>query len=53
MTYASSPERLLRSLTRERDRLRTAQRRLDSTSSFDISNFPRAPREAHDAHGYT
>ena len=44
---------LLRSLIRERDRRRTAWRRLDNASSFAISNFPHAPREAHDAHAYT
>ena len=47
------PSYLLRSLTRERDRRRTTRRHLDSASSFAISNFPRAPREAHDAHAYT
>ena len=41
---------LLRSLTRA---TRTAQRHLNSALSFAISNFPRAPREAHDAHVYT
>ena len=44
---------LLRLLTRERDRWRTARRRLDSALSFTISNFPRARREAQDAHAYT
>ena len=44
---------LLRSLIRERDRRRTALPRLDSASNFAISNFPRAPHEAHDAHAYT
>ena len=44
---------LLCSLICERDRRRTALRRLDSASSFTISNFPRVPREAHDAHAYT
>ena len=47
------PRDLLRSLTHERDRRRTARRRLDSASSFAISNFPRARRKAHDAYAYT
>ena len=47
------PSDLLRSLTRERDRRRTARCRLDRASSFAILNFPRAQREAHDAHAYT
>ena len=50
------PSDLLRSLTRERDRRRTARRRLDSVIElrhFARSNFPSARREAHDAHAYT
>ena len=45
--------KILHSLIRERDRRRTALCRLDSASSFAISNFSRAPREARDAHAYT
>ena len=41
------PSDLLCSLTRERDRRRTARHRLDRTSSFAISNFPRARHEVH------
>jgi len=47
------PGDLLCSLTCEWDRQRTARCHLDCTSSFTISNFPRASREAHDAHAYT
>ena len=47
------PSNLLRSLTHERDRWRTARRHLDSALSFTISNFPRAWREAQYAHAYT
>ena len=47
------PSHLLRSLTRERGRWRTARCRLDSALSFTISNFPHARCEAQDAHAYT
>ena len=47
------PNDLLRSLTCEQDRRRTARRRLDNASSFAILNFPHARCEAHDAHAYT
>ena len=47
------PSDLLYSMTSERDRRRIVKRHLDCASSFAISNFPCALREAHDAHVYT
>ena len=46
---------LLRSLIMSVNGIDGGQHCLDthSASSFAISNFPRAPREAHDVHAYT